>query len=62
MTLDEVRAKKKRLLARQAKIDREFAAVTREHQSICDHGLLWEQAAGEGISCRKCGLRDYSND
>lgn len=62
MTLDELYALKRRLNEQKRQIDSVLADVQRSIQALCNHDWKWEQVAGEGRTCQKCGLRDYSND
>lgn len=45
-----------------ASIGYEIVAATIALRKVCAHDWKWEQVAGEGKTCSKCGARDYSDD
>ena len=58
----ELKEKKDALIEKIKKATCEINEVDLAFRRICRHEWKWEQVAGEGKTCWRCGARDYSDD
>lgn len=55
-------ARRRNLVNQRADVLFEIGQIDRRLMRICKHEWKFEQIAGEGKTCVKCGARDYSDD
>lgn len=58
----ELLEKRWKLIEQRAQVNREIFELDCALQRLCKHDWKWEQVAGEGKTCVKCGAHDYRDD